>query len=159
MTTYITTYITRKANKQITSSKQIIRFFSVLLFALLCTVQIASAADKISPMMVEGTTSVSTDEAKKLFDGGVLFVDVRSTKAWDIGRISDAVLLDIKSNFSEASLSAEAKKTAPIVIYCNGEDCLRSAKASKMAVGWGFTKINYYRDGFPAWKKAGYPIE
>jgi len=46
-----------------------------------------------------------------------------------------------------------------IVIYCNGEDCLRSAKASKMAIGWGFTKIYYYRDGFPAWKKAGYPIE
>lgn len=155
----MTSHIKIVSNKQITSLKQIIKFFSVLLIAFLCSMQITSAADKISPLAVAGTTAVTTNEAKKLFDSGALFVDVRSTKAWNIGRISDAVLLDIKSNFTEASLTAEAKKTDAIVIYCNGEDCLRSAKASKMAVGWGFTKVNYYRDGFPAWKKAGYPIE
>ncbi|MCU7834337.1 MAG: rhodanese-like domain-containing protein [gamma proteobacterium symbiont of Taylorina sp.] len=141
------------------ANKKIIKYLPVFFIMLLCTIQIASASSKISPMTVDGATSITTDEAKKLFDDGVLFIDVRSTKAWNIGRISDAVLLDIKSNYTEASLTAEAKKTDPIVIYCNGEDCLRSAKGSKMAVGWGFTKIYYYRNGFPAWKKAGYPIE
>ncbi|MFK5894065.1 MAG: rhodanese-like domain-containing protein [Pseudomonadota bacterium] len=117
------------------------------------------AAKKISPMTVEGTKSVTTDEAKKLFDNGALFIDVRSNKAWAAGRIADAVLLDIKSKFSEQNMLAEMKKGDPAVIYCNGETCLRSAKACKKAVGWGFTNIQYYRDGYPAWKKAGYPVE
>jgi len=140
-------------------AKKIIRSLPILVVTLLLTIPVTHAAGKISPMSVEGASSVSTEEAKKLFDDGAIFIDVRSTKAWNIGRISDAVLLDIKSNYTEATLTAEAKKSDPIVIYCNGEDCLRSAKASKMAIGWGFTKIYYYRDGFPAWKKAGYPIE
>jgi len=151
--------MTMQAKKQKSSRQKRIHTFLILFIFLCCCIPISFAAEKISPMTVAGTTSVTTDEAKKLFDEGVLFVDVRSTKAWNIGRISDAVLLDIKSNFSETSLSSEAKKADPVIIYCNGSDCLRSAKASKMAVGWGFTKIYYYRDGFPAWKKAGYPIE
>jgi len=117
------------------------------------------AGKKISAMTVEGTKAVNTEEAKKLFDSGALFIDVRSNKAWAAGRIADAVLLDIKSKFSEENMLAEMKKTDPAVIYCNGETCLRSAKASKKAVSWGFTNIYYYRDGYPAWKSAGYPVE
>jgi rhodanese-related sulfurtransferase len=46
-----------------------------------------------------------------------------------------------------------------VVFYCNGHACHRSSKASKLAVGWGWKKVYYYRDGFPAWKAANNPIE
>jgi rhodanese-related sulfurtransferase len=36
---------------------------------------------------------------------------------------------------------------------------MRSSDATKLAVGWGFSKVYYYRDGFPAWKAAGNPVE
>jgi rhodanese-related sulfurtransferase len=88
-----------------------------------------------------------------------LFVDVRSQKAWDVGRIADSVLLDIKLNYTDKNLLAEMKKTDPAIIYCNGKTCLRSAKGAMLAVKWGFTNIYYYRDGYPAWKKAGFPVE
>ena len=117
------------------------------------------AGDSISPLSVEGTTLVDTAKAKALFDEGVLFVDVRSDKDWNAGRIPDAAHIELKKVFSEATLSEEEKKSNPIVVYCNGEKCMRSSKASALAVGWGFTKVYYYRDGFPAWKKAGYPVE
>ncbi len=139
--------------------KKIFNLLVILFFVMLLSPQITLASGKISATTVDGANTVTTDEAKKLFDDGTLFIDVRSNKAWSAGRISDAVLLDIKSNFSEQSLLAEVKKTEPVVIYCNGHDCLRSAKATKMAVGWGFTNLYYYRDGFPAWKNAGYPVE
>jgi len=130
---------------------------SVLLLSL---VSFNSYAEKkISPMTVDGTTSVDTAEAKKLFDQGVLFVDVRSTKAWNAGRIADSILLDSKTSFTEQALLAEMKKSDPVVIYCNGETCLRSAAACKKAVSWGFAKVYYYRDGYPAWKSAGNPVE
>ena len=53
----------------------------------------------------------------------------------------------------------EAGKDEAVVIYCNGEKCMRSSKACAQAVEWGFTNISYFRDGFPAWKAAGYPTE
>ena len=99
-------------------------------------------------------------KSKTLFDNGALFVDVRKDSDWDAGRIPGAVHLENKKGaFTEASLSAEAGKDEIIVIYCNGEKCLRSSEGSIDAVSWGFTKIHYYRDGLPAWKAAGYPVE
>lgn len=131
-------------------------FFSILM-AIFATQ--ALAAKKVSPMTVEGTTVVDTAKTKALFDKGALFVDVRSNKDWAAGRIPDAVHLELKKVFSETTLGKELKKDEALVIYCNGESCLRSSKASALAAGWGFTKVYYYRDGFPAWKASGYPTE
>lgn len=117
-------------------------------------------AGDVSPMTVSGATTVTTAEAKALFDSEVLFVDVRKDSDWDAGRVPGAVHLDNKKGvFTEASLSAEISKDEKVVIYCNGEKCPRSAKGCKQAVSWGFTKVYYYRDGMPAWKSAGYPTE
>lgn len=117
-------------------------------------------AGDVSPMTVAGATTVTTAEAKALFDSEALFVDVRKDSDWDAGRIPGAVHLDNKKGvFTEASLSAEISKDEKVVIYCNGEKCPRSAKGCKQAVSWGFTNVFYYRDGMPAWKSAGYPVE
>jgi len=117
------------------------------------------AGDKISPVSVDGATSVDTAKARALFDKGVIFVDVRKDKDWNAGRVPDAVHIELKKVLSEKTLSKEVKKDQEVVIYCNGEKCMRSSKASAKAVGWGFSKVYYYRDGFPAWKAAGHPVE
>jgi rhodanese-related sulfurtransferase len=39
-----------------------------------------------------------------------------------------------------------------------GPRCLRSSKACVKAVGWGFEKVYYLREGLPGWKAAGYPV-
>jgi rhodanese-related sulfurtransferase len=119
----------------------------------------AMAADKVSPETVSGAATVDGTKAKALFDKGVLFVDVRNDKDWQAGHIPGAVHLDLNKNFTDASLGAKAKKGQEMVIYCNGPSCLRSSEASAKAVGWGYTKVHYYRLGFPDWKAAGYPVE
>jgi len=139
--------------------KTTFKFFAILFVLSLLAAPSAFAGDKVSPMTVEGAATVTTEEAKKLFDDGVLFIDVRKDKDWNAGRVSDAVQLNIKTKFTEQDLLAVMKKDEPAVIYCNGERCLRSSDACKLAVGWGFTNLYYYRDGFPAWKNAGNPIE
>lgn len=116
-------------------------------------------AGDVSPKNVAGATTVDTAKARELFDNEALFVDVRKNSDWDAGRIPGAVHLELKKVFTADSLGAEAKKDEAIVIYCNGESCLRSSAASAKAVEWGFTKIYYYRDGFPAWKAASNPVE
>ena len=131
----------------------------LLTFALLIFTSLAYSSDKISPLNIQGAKTVNTQEVKKLYDNGALFVDVRSNKDWSSGRVPDAMHIELKKVFSNKSLSEEASMEEAIVIYCNGEKCLRSSKATVLAVSWGFKKVFYYRDGFPAWKKAGYPVE
>jgi rhodanese-related sulfurtransferase len=119
----------------------------------------ALAGVKTSPTSIAGAETIDATKAKSLFDKGVLFVDVRSNKDWEAGRIPDAVHLELHSNFTEASLSAVVPKDQEVVFYCNGEHCMRSSEATEQAVGWGWQKVYYFRDGFPAWKGAGYPAE
>lgn len=116
-------------------------------------------ASELSPQTVDGATTVDSAQAKELFDSGALFVDSRKDSDWDAGRIPDAVHLELKSNFTEATLNDEANIGDSVVCYCNGESCKRSSVCSEKAVEWGFSKVYYYRDGFPAWKAAGYPVE
>jgi len=134
-----------------------IRVINILF--LVFTVSFANAADKLSPTTVTGARTVTAAEAKALFDKGVLFIDVRADTEWEAGRIPGAVHIELKKVFSKETLSKETKANEPVVIYCNGPKCLRSSEASQKAVKWGFTKVNYFRDGFPAWESAGYPIE
>ena len=116
-------------------------------------------AAEVSPMQVDGAVTVDTAAAKALFDQQVAFVDVRKDSDWDAGRIPGAIHLDIKGKYTADALGAEVQKDEPVVVYCNGESCMRSSDAAKMAVNWGFGKVHYYRDGFPAWKAAGNPVE
>ena len=139
--------------------KSVIKLLSIVFLSWIFVSSSSFAADKVSPMTVDGAKSVTTEEAKKLFDSGALFIDVRKDKDWAAGRVADAVQLNIKTNLSEQTMLEEMKKGDPAVIYCNGERCMRSSNATKKAVGWGFTNIYYYRDGYPAWKSAGYPVE
>ena len=116
-------------------------------------------AGDTSPETLKGATTVDSKKAKELFDSGALFVDSRKNSDWEAGRIPDAVHLELKSVFNEGSLSAEAEKGDPLVCYCNGIKCKRSSVCTMKAVEWGFTNVYYYRNGFPAWKAAGYPVE
>jgi rhodanese-related sulfurtransferase len=112
-----------------------------------------------SPATVAGAETINTAKAKELFDQEVLFVDVRKDSDWDAGRIPGAVHLDVNSALSDEALSEEIDKTDGVIFYCNGIKCQRSAKAAEEAVGWGYEHVYYYREGYPAWKNAGYPTE
>jgi rhodanese-related sulfurtransferase len=118
----------------------------------------AGEEGEVSPIEIAGATTVDAAAAKTLFDRGVSFVDVRSDEDWGLGYIPGAVHLDSDDTFGEESLSAVADKDQEVVIYCMGPRCLRSSKACAQAVSWGFTQVRYFREGFPAWKAAGFPI-
>lgn len=117
------------------------------------------AGKKISPKAISGAKTVNAMQAKKLFDKGVIFVDVRKDKDYAAGRVPDAVHIELKKVYNENTLGEHVKKNQAVVIYCNGHKCTRSAKAAEKAVAWGYKKVYYYRDGFPSWKKSGFPVE
>lgn len=128
-----------------------------LLLVLVLQVLVASAYE--SPEAVPGATTIDTATAKALFDIGVVFIDVRTDTDWEAGRIPGALHLELKHVYSVESLGRTMAKDQAVVVYCNGIQCPRSAEAVTKAVAWGFTKVYYYRSGFPDWQAAGYPVE
>lgn len=137
-------------------------FITLFLLAVIPILPATSACARESgaPMSVEGATSVTTKEAKELFDEGILFVDTRENSAWELGRIPGAVHIDVRTNaFTKEALMEEAKLEDKVLFYCNGIKCGRSSTASMKAVKYGYTHVYYYREGYPGWKNAGYPVE
>lgn len=134
-------------------------FFPIFITALLTYSNTTNAITASSPQNISGVKTVSTQEAKELYDDGVLFVDVRLDSDWEKGRVPEALHLNIASDLTANNLLKEITKSDDVVFYCNGKKCYLSAEASKRAVEWGFTSIFYYRDGLPEWEKSGYPVE
>lgn len=129
-----------------------------VVFSLLMLPFAAFAAQK-SPLSVPGATTITVEEAVELFDQGLPFIDVRKLSDFEAGRIPGAFHLDSSSDFTEANLAEIVGKNDPVVIYCNGDDCMRSSEMTALAVSWGYTNISYLRLGYPAWDSAGFPIE
>jgi rhodanese-related sulfurtransferase len=132
---------------------------SFLAFAFAFASGALASAEQTSPTSVDGATTVDTAAAKKLFEEGAVFVDVRKASEYEAGRIPGSVHLDLKDAFNQQSLAAAAATDKSVVFYCNGEKCPRSADACKQALGWGYKKVFYYRDGYPDWKATGNPVE
>ena len=135
----------------------------VLFYALVCIVLSTSTAfaeeKKISPESVTGAVTVDATEAKRLFDQGAVFLDVRGQRDWDAGRIPGSDYLELKKQFNEEALANIVSRDKPVVIYCNSLGCMRSSEACAKAVEWGFKQVFYFREGYPAWQEAGYAIE
>jgi len=126
---------------------------------LLCLTHSAHAAKKVSPESVSGAQTISTDQAKQLFNQGVTFLDVRSNRDWEAGRIPGSKHLELKKVFNQEALLQVAEPGDKLVIYCNSIGCTRSSKACKKAVSWGYQNVYYYRLGFPDWQSNGYAVE
>lgn len=135
--------------------------FTFLFYILAITAPHANAGnpDYRSPEEVPGTTTITAEEVKKLYDEGVVIIDVRNPRLYARRHIPGSHHLDLKTAYNEDSLAALVNKDDPVVIYCSGVKCSRSYRASGQAVSWGYTKVKYFRGGITDWRNAGYPVE
>jgi TolB-like protein/rhodanese-related sulfurtransferase len=109
---------------------------------------------------VDGATTLTVTEAKSLSDARLSSVDVRrNDNDWNAGHIPGATFLHMYHDFSEENLTEAVGKDEAVVIYADGLGSSLSARASARAAIWGFKRVSYFRDGFPAWKAAGYSVE
>lgn len=123
-----------------------------------------------TPATLPGTTLVSADQVKQLMDKGVPVIDARVAAEYSEGHIKGAKNIPYKEKSAKAVDfdpsqdkfdlgQMPADKKAPVVLYCNAGDCWRSFKAATMSIKAGYTKIHWFRGGFPEWKAKGYPVE
>lgn len=122
-----------------------------------------------TPLSIPGGTYVTTAQAKAQFDKGALFIDSRVPAEYAEEHIKGATSVVYREKHSKVSTidpddkmdlaKLPADKAKPLVFYCNGSPCWRAYKGAVMAIKAGYSKVNWYRDGLPAWKAAGHPVE
>ncbi|AGX86956.1 rhodanese-like domain-containing protein [Candidatus Symbiobacter mobilis] len=131
---------------------------------------VAPSVAATTPPTLKGVTVVGPAEVKKIQDAGGAIIDTRVTVEFTEKTIKGAkgVFYREKSpkdvNF-DASIDSfdlgklPADKSVPVVFFCNGAECWKSYKAAVLALKAGHTKVYWFRDGLPAWIKAGLPTQ
>lgn len=123
-----------------------------------------------TPKTLPGATVLSAQEAKALMDKGVALYDTRVEHEYKEGHIKGAISLPYKENSGKevdfdstvdswdvAQLPKD--RNMPLIFACNGPECWKSYKSAKVALNNKYTKVYWFRGGFPAWKEAGFATE
>lgn len=116
-----------------------------------------------------GATRVNVSEVEALIRQGATFVDVRSETEYMERRVKGAQwvpyveksLKDIAFDPAADDFSGLAKldPEKPVIFACNGAECWKSYKASKIAVAKGFKTVYWFRGGLPEWLSRGLPVD
>jgi rhodanese-related sulfurtransferase len=122
-----------------------------------------------TPRVLEGVTIVSAEEAAALMRKGVPLYDTRSEEEYRERHIKGARWLPYleksakevgfdhaKDNFDVGR--AADNKAAAVIFACNGAECWKSYKSCVTALKAGYTRVYWFRGGFPEWVARGYPV-
>lgn len=132
--------------------------------------QYVSTLGYFTPKVLPGATVINAGEAKKLLEQGVVIYDTRVEHEYQESHIKGAISLPYKENSSkevdfDSSVDAwdlsklPKDKSTSIILSCNGPECWKSYKSAKQAVEAKFSKVYWFRGGYPEWKEKGYPVE
>jgi len=102
-----------------------------------------------------GGTSVGTNDAVRLANGGALLLDVRDTTEYEAGHIIEA------RNIPAAEVTTRAEslkkfKEKPVIVYCDGG--LTSAGAARALRALGFTQVVTLAGGLNSWRQENLPL-
>jgi rhodanese-related sulfurtransferase len=122
-----------------------------------------------TPRSLPGATVVDAATVAQLQKAGALLFDTRNDVEFKAGHIAGASLLpygeksakdaDFKaSDDSFDTTKLPANKATPLVFACNGAECWKSFKASHAALKAGYSKVYWFRGGFPEWRSANLPV-
>lgn len=126
----------------------------------------ASASSGTSPAANTPATTPMADgditlaQARALYEQNVMFVDARSLAEFTESHVEGAVHLPLEALEGGARPDALAvlDPSAKIVIYCGGGDCHASHDVAIRLNALGFASCYVLKEGFPAWKAAGYEV-
>lgn len=140
----------------------LVKFRGSLLIPLLLGPALAHGADKpdVSPNDIPGVIKVDAEEALKLVGKlpNLIVIDARIAGDRHHGFIEDSISLpDIETDCHSLARIAPNKNT-PLLLYCNGPKCGRSAKSAQKALACGYSRLYWFRGGFEEWHAKDYPV-
>lgn len=132
----------------------------VLLAPLLVMFCLCAQAEETVPDSIPGTTKISAEELIKLAqsDPGLVIIDSRKPSDHTHGYIEGSISLPDTVTTAASLANNIPTKSTPVIFYCNGIKCGRSATAARIAAGAGYNKIYWFRGGWAEWTAKGYPV-
>ncbi|MBA3252688.1 MAG: rhodanese-like domain-containing protein [Pseudomonadota bacterium] len=120
-----------------------------------------------TPTDLKGVTRVTAKQAFELSQKGARLVDVRTEREYNAKHARGSILipygekslkaLDFDSKTDSFGGLSKLDKSQPVVFFCNGAECWKSYKASKVAADSGFTSVYWLRGGMPEWTTENLP--
>jgi thiosulfate/3-mercaptopyruvate sulfurtransferase len=95
---------------------------------------------------------------------GLALLDLREARDFAIGHLPGAQSLPYQffadgfGKTIEKGWPGVDRTTLPLVLYCYGNDCVRSRKAGAQAARLGFRDVLWFRGGIQEWRAAAYPL-
>lgn len=123
-----------------------------------------------TPRGLPGATVVDAKTVAQLMESGASYIDTRTDAEFKAGRVPGAKLLPyVEKSDKDADFDPKldqfdlaklpANRNAELILACNGAECWKSFKASHATLKAGYTKVYWFRGGFPEWRSAGLKTE
>ena len=121
--------------------------------------------------MLAGATLVEDPAMiETLMAGGAQYIDTRTQAEFDRGHVPGARLVPyVEKSAKDPDYDAAhdqfklqdlgADKSKALIFACNGAECWKSFKASHAAMKAGYSKVYWFRTGFPAWRASGRKVD
>lgn len=126
---------------------------------LLVAGQPAFAAEIRAPRHIAGATVVDAAGVLRLAQEHpeVVIIDARMRLDRRQGYLQGSVSLPDVETDCDALAEVVPAISHPVLFYCNGIHCGRSAVSARIAIGCGYSQVYWFREGFEAWKMARLP--
>ncbi len=113
-----------------------------------------------SPEDIPGTTKVNAEELIELMWAApqLTLIDSRIMSDRNEGFIEGSISLPNTETSCESLEVVIPEKSTPVLFYCNGIKCGRSAKAAQISIDCGYNQIYWFRGGIEEWKQKQLPL-
>ena len=120
------------------------------------TIQNEQLLSQLDPVMI--IRSITIEQARNLFNEGILFVDAREITEYEDGHIPGALTSDDYMDLT-MTIDEYQGKSKPIVAYCDGGECAKSEDLAYDLQESGFSTIYIFLGGWSEWTEQGFEIE
>ena len=122
-----------------------------------------------TPRSLPGAQVADAAAVAQLLQRGARYIDTRTADEFKAGHVPGAVLVPyVEKSPKDADYDGKldqfdvgqlgGNKAAELIFACNGAECWKSYKASRAALAAGYTKVYWFRGGFPEWRAAGQKV-
>lgn len=103
--------------------------------------------------------AITLEQAYKLYNKGILFIDARDESDFLAGHISNSMNIPFDDFDNHKQKLKQISKDKPIVIYCAGTDCDLSILLGNLLFEQGYKQVYVFFGGWIEWLDADYPVK
>lgn len=139
------------------------KMLAALLFAACVVLSVPTQANEPeirSPEFIDGVNKVNAEGLIQLLGQlpNLRIIDSRLTANRTFGYIEGSVSLSDSDTNCDSLSKTLSEKSQPVLFYCNGPKCGRSAVAVEIARECGYNALYWFRGGIEEWREKGYPL-